>query len=227
MYFVCFRWRLSRLDPGDTDGRPIPRGRPPSLRAPCILREQRGHARPRSPAARRQRADARRGIAPDERQRCSSGQRRRPASRVPSSRAGSGQRPRVSRPPHAALAECPRPTATRRSGPAPHAPRLLWTRFPRRTSISRPADAPNGQVLFRWPRSKPTVSRRRSAPNPQRELRPHALTSPLRQRPGSARGIRRRAFAWGAAIPAASSRAPLGDPCCSARAESPCSWLSR
>ena len=144
MYFVCFRWRLSRLDPGGTDGRPIPRGRPPSLRAPCILREQRGHARPRSPAARRQRTDARRRIAPDERQRCSSGQRRRPASRVPSSRAGSGQRPRVSRPPHAALAERPRPAATRRSGPAPHAPRLRWTRFPRRTSISRPTDAPNG-----------------------------------------------------------------------------------
>ena len=52
--------------------------------------------------------------------------------------------PCVSRPPHAALAERPRPAATRRSGPAPHAPRLLWTRFPRRTSISRPADAPNG-----------------------------------------------------------------------------------
>ena len=154
MYFVCFRWRLSRLDPGGTNGRPIPRGRPPSLRAPCILREQRGHARPRSPAARRQRADARRGIAPDERQRCSSGQRRRPASRVPSSRAGSGQRPCVSRPPHAALAERPRPT-----------------------------DAPNGQVLFQSPRAKPTISRRWSAPNPQRKLRPHALTSPLKWGP--------------------------------------------
>lgn len=168
MYFVCFQWRLSRLDPGGTDGRPIPRGRPPSLRAPCILREQRGHARPRSPAARRQRADARRGIAPDERQRCSSGQRRRPASRVPSSRAGSGQRPLC----------IAAPARRARRAPTPRSHKALGTRAP---CAETPMDA--------IPASDEHIPTRRRAqrvgPLPEAALKTNRLAAPVSAEPST------------------------------------------
>ena len=211
---------------------------PASLRAPCGIQRRRSPRRPRSPTARRQRADARRR-RPMNGERCSSGTATaesppravHPEFRPPAPADGSGRRPCLSR------ARPARPPASAQSGNearsrhsalgtsgAPRAEpidRPTLTDAPRRTEHPDPTGNPaHPGGLFR---EAPRATRPRQRPHP-------SAKQPTRHVPAQAQGRGPERVLGGplsGRTPAASSRALLGDPRSSTRAGSPGPRLGR